>query len=458
LLRTVGVGRFEAFGFRSRDVGPEWVIPDKGKMNAPDKSSRFDSPVDAHTALGVRIIGRRTFVFLSAALFALLLVWMLWPGAKTEAPAGRNSSLQPVPVATASTQRADIHVTFGALGAVTPLATVVVKPQASGILRHIDFREGQMVRAGDLLAEIDPRPYQALLDQAKGALARDQAQYENARVDLTRYQALWSQKAISQQQVATQEALVRTDAGNVEADRGAVEAAQVNLGFCRITSPVAGRVGLRQVDVGNYVQVGVTSEVVAVTQLQPISVLFTVPEDDLPALMQRVQSGAGIPVDAYDRAQRTKIATGRLSNMDNQVDPTTGTIKIRALFDNSDGRLFPGQFVNVKILVNTLHDQVAVPVAAIQHGASGDFVFLVGADRTVAMRTIALGPLDGDLVAIRRGLSPGDIVVVDGVDRLRDGSRVQIAGSRSPDGHGGTGGGHRRWHRSQSGRGGDGGL
>ncbi|HEX3431030.1 MAG TPA: efflux RND transporter periplasmic adaptor subunit [Rhizomicrobium sp.] len=360
--------------------------------------------------------------------------------------------MQPVPVGVATARRSDIRVTLDELGAVTPLATVVVKPEVSGILQQINFKEGQMVRAGDVLAEIDRRPYQAALDQAKGALARDEAQYANAKIDLGRYQALWAQKAISQQILATQEALVRTDAGAVEADRGTVEAAAVNLGFCKITSPVAGRVGLRQLDLGNYVQVGATAEIVAVTELQPISVLFTVPEDNLPTLMQRVQSGANVPVDAYDRALQAKLAAGRLSNMDNEVDPTTGTVKMRALFDNSDGHLFPQQFVNVRILVNTLRNQTAIPVAAIQHGASGDFVFLVRRDKTVSMRSIVLGTIDGDLVDVKQGLSPGDVVVVDGADRLRDGSRVQIGSSRRLGGHTGTarGGRRRRHHRSQS--------
>jgi len=372
-------------------------------------------------------------------------------------PAGLDAGAQPVPVGVARVQSANIRVTLDALGAVTPLATVVVKPQVNGVLRRIDFTEGQMVRVGDLLAEIDPRPYQAALDQAKGALARDHAQYQNAQVDLRRYQGLWAQKAISQQILATQEALVRTDAGNIEADRGAVEAAAVNLGFCRVTSPVAGRVGLRQVDVGNYVQVGVTTEIVAVTQLRPISVLFTVPEDNLPALAARIQSGAEIPVDAYDRAQRTRLATGRLSNMDNEVDPTTGTVKMRALFDNNDGHLFPQQFVNVKILVNTLNDLTAVPVAAIQHGTSGDFVFLVRSGGTATMRNVALGPVDGNLVAVNRGLSPVDVVVVDGADRLRDGSRVLIGGSHVSRGP--VGGAARRGHHHRgSTGGGDSGL
>jgi multidrug efflux system membrane fusion protein len=434
---------------------------DNNGMNAPDKNSRFlngNSGYSKEAALEKRPILRRhrTVVLVASALIALLLVRIFWPGGKTHMPAGLDAGALPVPVGVARVQSANIRVTLDALGAVTPLAAVVVKPQVNGVLRRIDFREGQMVRAGDLLAEIDPRPYQAALDQAKGALARDQAQYQNAQVDLRRYQGLWAQKAISQQILATQEALVRTDAGNIEADRGAVEAAAVNLGFCRITSPVAGRVGLRQVDVGNYVQVGVTTEIVAVTQLQPISVLFAVPEDDLPALAARVQSGAEIPVDAYDRAQRTRLATGRLSNMDNEVDPTTGTVKIRALFDNNDGHLFPQQFVNVKIVVDTTKDQTAVPVAAIQHGASGDFVFLVRSVGTATMRTVALGPVDGNLVAVNRGLSPGDVVVVDGADRLRDGSRVLIGGSHFSRGP--VSGAHRGHHHRQSTAGGDGSL
>jgi multidrug efflux system membrane fusion protein len=433
-------------------------------MNAPDKNTRFaigdsvDSPsAPPRAAFRGR---RRTVLVVLGVLLAVMLVWVLWPGGKTHTRSGIDASLQPVPVGVASARAADIGVTLDALGSVTPLATVIVKPQVSGILQRIAFKEGQMVRAGDLLAEIDPRPYQAVLDQAKGALARDQAQYANAKIDLARYQALWAQKAISQQILATQAALVRTDAGNIEADRGAVEAAAVNVGYCRITSPVSGRIGLRQVDVGNYVQVGVTTEIVAVTQLQPISVLFTVPEDNLPVLTQRVQAGAEIPVDAYDRSQQSKLATGKLSNMDNEVDPTTGTVKIRALFDNADGKLFPQQFVNVKILVNTLRNQTAVPVAAVQHGASGDFVFLVRSGRTVTMRDVVLGPVDGNLVAAKSGLSPGDVVVVDGADRLRDGSRVLTGGSHSSHGLTGTrfGGAHRSRHHAQSAGGGDGGL
>lgn len=429
-------------------------------MNAPDRNTRFATGSSFESGEAPSRAGffrRRAVLIAVGVLLAILLVRVLWPAGK--AHTDTNANLQPVPVGVAGVRATDIHVTLDALGAVTPLATVIVKPQVSGVLDRIAFKEGQMVRAGDLLAEIDPRPYQAALDQAKGTLARDQAQYQNARVDLARYQSLWAQKAISQQILATQQATVRTDSGVIEADRGAVEAAAVNLGFCKITSPVGGRIGLRQVDVGNYVQVGVTTQIVAVTQLQPISVLFTVPEDNLPALMQRMQSGADIRVDAYDRTQQTKLATGRLSNIDNQVDPTTGTVKMRAIFDNRDGHLFPQQFVNVKILVNTLSAETAVPLAAVQHGATGDFVFLARPGRTVRMRNVALGPVDGSLVAVKHGLSPGDIVVVDGADRLRDGSRVVIAGPDSSPGSMGArlSGAHRR-HQVQSAGGGDGGL
>jgi multidrug efflux system membrane fusion protein len=373
---------------------------------------------------------RRTVIVLIGFAILGFLLWLLHPGAQTERREGRFSTSSPVPVGIAKVRLGDIHITLDALGSVTPLATVTVKPEVNGILQKIDFREGQMVKAGDVLAEIDPRPYQAVLDQAKGALARDEAQYANAQADLKRYQSLWAQKAISQQILATQEALVGTDAGTVQADRGTVEAAAVNLSYCRITSPVSGRVGLRQIDVGNYVQVGSTPQIVVVTELQPTSVLFTLPEDDVATVMQRVHGGAKLPVDAYDRSQSTKLASGTLATVDNEVDPTTGTVKLRALFDNSDNRLFPSQFVNVRLLVNTLSQQATVPVAAVQHGPSGTYVFVVAPNRTVHMRNVVSGPADGNAVDILRGLKPGTEVVVDGADRLRDGARVRIPGAK----------------------------
>ncbi|HEY1614788.1 MAG TPA: efflux RND transporter periplasmic adaptor subunit [Rhizomicrobium sp.] len=353
-----------------------------------------------------------------------------------------------MPIGQASSTKGDLNVSLDALGAVTPLATVTVKPQVSGTLEKIDFQEGQMVGAGAVLAEVDPRPYQALLDQAKGALAKDEAQLANAKVDLSRYQMLWSQNAISQQTVATQQALVRTDAGTIETDKAAVEGAALNLSYCRITSPVAGRVGLRQVDVGNLVQVGVTTAIVVVTQLQPMSIEFTVPEDQIGEIVRRVGAGAKLPVEAFDRSQTTKLADGTLSTLDNEVDPTTGTVKMRALFDNKDNRLFPSQFVNIRLVVNTLRGQTIVPGAAIQHGTSGDYVYVVKPDHTVSQRNIKVGPTDGEKVDVLSGLAPNELVVVDGADRLRDGAKVVVPGSKGAAADSGAPAHHRHRRRN----------
>ena len=355
-------------------------------------------------------------------LLVILLVWALTPSQLTRT--GRLGP--PSPVGVARVQSGDINVTLNALGTVTPLATVTVRPQVSGNVLRFDFQEGQMVKAGDLLAEIDPRPFQATLDQAKGTLARDTASLENARLDLKRFQALYAQNAIAQQQRDTQAALVRQDEGTVKTDQANVEAAAINLAFTKITSPVAGRAGIRQVDIGNLVQAGQTTGIVVVTEIHPISVLFSLPEDNIGDIMERVNSGAILQVAAYDRAQTKQLATGTLAAVDSQIDTTTGTVRLRAMFDNSDGALFPNQFVNVRLLVNTLHDQVIVPSAAIQRGAEGSFIWTVGSDNTVAMRTVTTGVTENDRVSITSGLKPGETVVVDGADRLRDGQDVTL--------------------------------
>jgi multidrug efflux system membrane fusion protein len=362
-------------------------------------------------------------VWLTLGLAILgLVIWAIYP--KPAVNNRFNQGAQPVGVAAAV--NAPIHVTLNALGTVTPLATATVRPQVGGLLTKLYFTEGQMVKAGDLLAQIDPRPYQAALDQAKGQLARDQANLTNAKTDLVRYQALAAQNAISNQQLSTQASLVRSNTGVVEADQANVETAAINFGYTRIVSPVDGRAGLHLVDVGNIVQAGQATGVVVVTQLSPMSVLFTVPEDNISRIMGRISRGATLDVDAWDRSQTTKISSGKLATVDNVVDPTTGTVKLRAMFDNTDNKLFPSQFVNIRLLVDTLQDQTVVPVAAIQRGADGTFVFIVKPDKTVNQRSVKLGVQDGDQVAILEGLRPGDTVVVDGADRLRDGSDIVI--------------------------------
>ncbi|MDE1938854.1 MAG: MdtA/MuxA family multidrug efflux RND transporter periplasmic adaptor subunit [Alphaproteobacteria bacterium] len=370
--------------------------------------------------------GGEKSLWVAIGLIVLIaFVWAILPG-QTAIDAGRVGMNGPQPVGVAVAKKGNIDLTIDALGTVTPLATVTVRPQVSGQLLRIDFQEGQRVKAGALLAEIDPRPYQAALDQAKGQLARDSALLTNARLDLKRQQALYAAKATSQQVLDTQQTLVKQDEGIVLSDQANVETAAINLGYTRITSPVAGLAGLRQVDVGNFVSAGQSTGVVVVTQLEPMSVVFAVPEDSVDSIVSRMNSGATLQVSAYDRDQTTKLASGKLSAVDSQIDTTTGTVKLRALFDNEDGVLFPNQFVNVRLLVRTLHGQIVIPASAIQRGTDGAYVFVVKPDHTIQMRTVTLGPQQGDSVSIVKGLNVGETVVTDGGDRLRDGAAVTI--------------------------------
>lgn len=368
-------------------------------------------------------LSRVVWFAVGLALLALL-IWAIYPSKTAQRRGLINQGAQPVNVARAI--NGDINVTLNALGTVTPLATATVRPQVGGMLVKLNFVEGQMVKAGDTLAQIDPRPYQAALDQVRGQLARDSANLANAKVDLARYEALQKQNAISDQQVATQSALVKSDEGIVVADQANVETARINLGYTNIVSPVDGRAGIHLVDIGNIVTAGQSSGIVVVTKLQPMSVLFTIPEDNISEVMARIASGAVLPADAYDRAQVNKIASGSLAAVDSVVDPTTGSVKLRALFDNKDNGLFPAQFVNIRLLVDTLHNQTVIPVAAIQRGADGSFVFVVTPEKTVSQRTVKTGVQDGSNIQVLSGLKPGDTVVIDGADRLRDGADVEI--------------------------------
>ncbi|MDB5410823.1 MAG: multidrug transporter [Rhodospirillales bacterium] len=373
-----------------------------------------------------RIWGRLVWLLIGLAVIGAV-AWVIFrPHAAPRSQTGRFSTDQPMPVATATAETGDLPIMLNALGTVTPLATVTVRTQISGQLMQIAFSEGQTVAKGDFLAQIDPRPYQNALDQAQGQLVHDQALLDNANVDLTRYRRLVSQDSIARQQLDTQIGLVHQYEGTVKTDQAMVSNAQLNLAYCRIVAPVSGRVGLRQVDTGNYVQTADTNGIVVITQLKPISVIFTLPEDSLPAVLKRVHASATLPVTIYDRTQSVKLATGALATVDNQIDTTTGTVKLRAQFDNDDESLFPNQFVNTELLVQTLHGATVVPTAAIQRGAPGTYVYLVGPDLTVSVRPVKLGPADGERVAIQEGLAPGDKVVTDGADRLRDGAKVTI--------------------------------
>ena len=369
--------------------------------------------------------GRRIFWIVVGLLLLLLVIWAIRPDPNAGQRRGRFGG-GPMPVGVAQATLGDIDVTLNALGTVTPLATVTVRPQVSGQLLKFDVEEGQMVKAGDVLAEIDPRTFQAAVDQAVGALQKDQAALQEARIDVQRYANLVKLNAISKQTYTAAIATAKQAEGTVKTDQASVDSARINLNYTKITSPVSGRVGLRQVDVGNIVESGQTNGVVVVTELQPISVLFAIPEDNIGAIMGQVNGGQTLRVDAYDRSQTRKLATGKLSTVDNQIDTTTGTVKLRALFDNREGTLFPQQFVNVQLLVNTLHNQVIVPSAAIERGSSGAFVFVVNPDSTVSMRAVTLGAAQGDKQAISKGLKPGDTVVTDGADRLKDGADVAL--------------------------------
>jgi membrane fusion protein, multidrug efflux system len=369
-------------------------------------------------------------------IVALLVGFVLYLRSKQPVaapPRGRNGQNGPVAVSVATAVSGDIQVKIPALGTVTPLATVTVRTQITGTLQKILFTEGQIVHQGDSLAQIDPRPYEAALQQMEGNLKRDQALLADARLDLKRYEGLVKEDSIAQQQLDTQRALVDQYIGTVQADEGQVKSAQVNLIYTRIISPVTGRVGIRQVDQGNYVTPGDANGIVLLNQVQPITVIFSIPEDNVSAVMKRVHDGAKLTVEAFDRTNATKIADGILLTVDNSIDVTTGTIKMRGQFENADSALFPNQFVNIQLLQDVLTNQIIMPNAAVRRGApngvASTFVYIVNADRTVSVRPVTLGVVDGEKVAVLSGLKVGEVVVTEGGDRLRDGAQVLLPNS-----------------------------
>lgn len=370
-------------------------------------------------------------------LVVAAIAWLvLRPSAKQGGPGGRAGGRPPmaamanlpVPVRIATAAQQDIDIFLRSLGTVTAYNTVTVRSRVSGELVDVAFQEGQQVKAGDLLAQVDPRAFQVALDQARGTQMQNLAQLENARRDLQRYQALFKQDSIARQQVDTQAALVRQYEGTVKSDQANVDNAKLQLDYARITAPISGRLGLRQVDRGNLVSSADTNGLVVITQTQPISVVFTLPETQLPEVRAELAAGKTLTVDAYDRADTRRIATGTLETLDNQIDVTTGTLKLKARFDNADDALFPNQFVNVRLHVLTRKDVTAIPTAAVQQGSAGAFVFMVQDDNTIAVRQVKLGAINSGMVAVNEGLKPGDRVVTEGTDRLRAGAKVEILG------------------------------
>jgi multidrug efflux system membrane fusion protein len=395
--------------------------------------------------------GRRVLVIavvLAALVAVAALAWVLahrGGAGDSQGPGGRRGGPSSTVGVAAATQ-ADVPVILDALGTVTPAATITVRPQVSGVITQILFREGQMVRQGQPLAIIDQRPLQMALMQAQGDLTRDEAQLANARLTLERYKTLLAQDSIARQDVDTQAALARQLAGTVVSDQAALGTARLNLGYSRITAPVGGRVGLRVVDVGNYVAAGDASGLVVLTQVAPIDVAFTLPQDDVPRVQARAAQ-AVLPVTALDRTRTVTLGQGRFSTLDNQIDSATGTVKAKARFDNAEGALFPNQFVNVRLQLDILKAAVVVPVTAVRTGSGGDYVWLLNANHTVAKRKIVRGPAQADRAVIAQGLKVGEKVITEGGDRLTEGGKVQLAGDKPTHGGGGGRSGQRP-HRS----------
>lgn len=349
-------------------------------------------------------------------------------GARNETGHGTERAAAPaVPVAVATASRADVPVRLSALGSVVAFNSVTVRPRVDGQLMRVLFREGQFVRSGDLLAEIDPRPFDVQLQQAEGQLARDQAQLANARVDLARYQTLLDEDSIARQNVDAQASTVAQLSAAIKVDQAAIANARLNLTYTRITAPIGGRVGLRLVDPGNVITASTTAGLVLITQIEPIAVVFTLPEDDLGTVLPRMRAGAPLPVDVFDRSGANRLASGSVVTVDNQIDQTTGTVRVKAVFDNHDHALFPAQFVNVKVLADVRRGQIVVPAAAVQQGPQGAFVYVVK-DGLAAPRPVTVGSIEAERASIVNGLAAGDVVVTNGIDRLREGSRVEVAG------------------------------
>src|SRR5579885_2759552 len=396
---------------------------------------------EAGVAIQVRSLSRRWWFWAGEAV-VLLVVYRVVAGLGRDrdqsaeaAAAIRNRS---IPVSAAAAKRGNLDLYLTEIGTVTPFKTVTVHSRVDGELVRVLFKEGQMVKEGDLLAEIDPRPFQVQLTQAEGQMARDNASLANARSQLDRYRRLYAQNIVARQDLDNQEALVGQYAGAVKNDQGLIDSAKLNLAYSRITAPISGRVGLRLVDPGNIVHANDAQGLMVITQLQPIAVIFSIHANDLPRVMKAMSEGPVLPVDVYDRALNHKLATGVLLTLDNQIDQTTGTVKLKASFPNEDNALFPNQFVNAKLLYDSRRDAVLIPAAGVQRSSQGPYVYVVRPDQTVEMRMVKVDATQGETAAIGSGLAPGEMVVVDGTDKLRQGSRVTVQLAANPASPGAT--------------------
>lgn len=417
----------------------------------PDQASSYQR------ATGVPRKRRSKLWWLVGVAIIASIVW----SAKNRpaAPAGgRKAADAAMTVNTATARSGDVNLYLNGLGSVTPLATVTVHTRVAGQVMSIRFKEGQEVKAGDVLVDIDPRPYQVQLAQAQGQLDHDKALLDSARIDLDRYNTLFSQDSIAKQQVDTQASLVKQYEAVLKTDQAAVDSARLNLAYSRVTAPVSGRVGLRQIDLGNVANPTDANGVAIITQLKPITAVFSLPEDNLQAVMAELRDGKQLKVDAFDRGHTTLLDSGSLLTFDNQIDPTTGSIKFKAQFANKDEKLFPQQFVNIRMLLAVKHGVTLVPSAAIQQGAAtvGAYVYLVNSDSTVSVRKIKVGAVENDSTEITDGLKVGDQVVIDGLDKLRDGSKIKLpsaapaAANSGKSGKSGDKSQHRKKHDAEA--------